>query len=535
MSSLQISYPFRLQLQTLSENKSLSLKKGPQREKISLEGFSIKLIKSGYALQPVIQADSDGIIRSLSLWIPLSESWHPLIKKEEKSGYSSFFLNNAKQEIMQIYMGSKDQGLLHIELCGKGKTAKITWLLDSRIKAGEDLVLKELHMSIQDNKIEPARYGLKEPSAENQGNGRFFTPGPRPSLELIRQDVKRLSEKKCTFDFYLFDYGAASAWGDWDKPASWIGDRMTEMADAVRPLGARAGIRLSPLTCARNSAFYKTGHHLLIGKGKPLKYRDSRGSQPLFPLDITRPEVRDHIDRALNYHVSRGFRVIHLDHLELLFSTGDWFDPGVTPQQRLQMLIDIIKPFSKQGVRFSQSGLPLVSQLEHFDVVFADLNQSWKGYSGLLNLAVCLKNPPLLSLGCLRFAPAGRNAGREERRRKIYHHTQNLLNGPALLADKTEDLDDELIEAWKRASEKKKTPLLPLDISEIGLKQNVLLLLNRQKMVAILNLDSKTRIVSIKEGTLSGGRGFSPSETTSLKSQELILKMFRESSHFFRI
>ena len=535
MSSSQISYPLRLQLQTLNEKKTLSLNKGPQRERVSLEGYQIKLARNGQTLQPVISADRDDTVRSLTLWLPLSGRWQPLIKKEVKEAYSTLLLKNDLFEFMQIYMGSGENGFLHMELCRQGKAVKVCWLLDCRIKKDEELSLNPLHINLQEKKAEPGRYGLKGTETAGLEKGRILSFGPKPSLEQVRRDISLFSKKKCTFDFYLFDYGAASSWGDWDRPAPWIGDRMAELAAAVRPLGALPGIRLSPLTCARNSEFYKNRRDLLLEKGRTLKIGDSHGSHTLHPLDITKPEVRSHVDSILNYHVSRGFRFIHLDHLGFLFDRGDWSDPAVPPRQRLRLLIDIIKPFKADGVRFSVSDIPLTSQLEHFDVVFSDLSVTWKGYADLLNLAICLKNPPLLSLGRLRFASPEHSRGRNGRKRDIFLHTQALLNGPALLADETECLNDDLLETWRKGTGKRNPALLPLDISEIGLTQDVLLLVNRQKMVAILNLANKTRIVSLKEGTLAGGKGFSPSDSTSLKSNELILKMHRESSHFFRI
>ncbi|MDC7222275.1 MAG: hypothetical protein PQJ60_00970 [Spirochaetales bacterium] len=532
MSSSQISYPVRLSLQTQEKNQVLSLKKGPQRETVDLEKYTIRLIKNNQTLQPTLIAEEEGVIRALTLWLPLNESWFPLFRRDDRTAYTTMLFKNAQNSVMQMNMDPQKSGVIRMELLGQGKTLKVTWLIDRTHSAGEELELTPLQMTLKEKKVEPVRYGLKEPAPVRFQRGRLFSCD-NPTLEKIRQDGDVLKKNRCTFDFYLLDYGTASEWGDWEKPAPAFGDNISGFADTARSLGALPGIRLSPLTCSRKSDCHKKERDLLLENAAPLKEKQGGKNRLLFPLDITKEDVRNHIDSSLNYYVSRGIKLIHLDHLAFLFTQADWSDGTLEPRQRLKLLIEILLPFKKRGVLFSASNMPLTGLMNQFDLLFSDLTDGWNGFSHQINLAISLRNPPPLSLGGLSFSRSGKMGDRKKR--KIFLHTQALLNGPALLADKTEDLDEELLESWKTWSAEKKPPLLPLEISEYGLVQDVLLLMNRQKMMAILNLDRKTRIISFKEGELAGSKGYSPSDTTSLKSRELILKMTRESSHYFRV
>jgi hypothetical protein len=534
MSSSQINYPVRLLLKGRDIRKALSLRKGPQRETVLLDGFNIRLVRNGSTLQPIIHSEEETRFRSLTLWIPLQERWTPLIRKEEKSAFTTLLLKNSQNSIMQICGEPHDRGVLLIGLTGRKRIVKIQWQMDCMLPAGEELALTPLHISRKDRRVEPLRYGLKSPVPADLRRGRFFSPGSTPSVEKVKEDVDRLLELKAAPDFYILDYGISAQWGDWTRPAAWVGDNPTPLYSKIKSLGALPGIRLSPLTCSRRSETYRSKRELLLEGGASFPIRCRGGKAWAYPLDITKEAVRRHIDEALNYHVSRGVRFIHLDHLDLLFGKGSWGDPTVDPRRRLHLLTDITEHYRKKGVRFSTSPLPLTGLLEKFDVLFAFLSREterisrrdWSRYTELINLALSLKNPPPLSLGGLHFS---------EKKNTLLAHTQALLNGPVVLADRTDDLNGEILASWNSLVRESAPPLLPLEISEIGLMQNVLLLTNRQKMITLLNLSHSTRIVSLKEGEPLGGKSLSPSDSTQLRSQELILRMKRESSHFFRI
>ncbi|MBN2628259.1 MAG: hypothetical protein JXA95_16465 [Spirochaetales bacterium] len=534
MSSSQINYPVRLLLKGRDSSKALSLGKGPQRETVILEGYNIRLVRNGNSLQPIIRGEEEIRFRSLTLWIPLQERWIPLIRKEERAAYTTLLLKNSQNSIMQICGEPHDRGVLLIRLTGRQRIVKIQWQMDCVLPAGEELPLTPVHIARKDRKVEPLRYGLKSPVPSDLKRGRFFPLGSSPSLEKVKEDVDRLQELKASPDFYILDYGLSAQWGDWTRPAPWVGDNPTPLYSKIKSLGALPGIRLSPLTCSRRSETFKNKKDFLLEGGGSLPVRYRGNEIRVYPLDITKEAVRRHIDETLNYHVSRGVRFIHLDQLELLFGKGTWADPGVDPRKRLHLLADIMEPYRRKGVRFSTNPLPLTGLLEKFDVLFAFLSretermsrQDWSRYTELINLALSLKNPPPLSLGGQIFS---------DKKNSLLAHTQSLLNGPAVLADKTEDLTPEILTSWNSLVRDNAQPLLPLEISEIGLMQNVLLLMNRQKMITLLNLSHSTRIVSLKEGEPLGGKSLSPSDSTQLRSQELILRMKRESSHFFRI
>ncbi|MDC7219164.1 MAG: hypothetical protein PQJ59_04435 [Spirochaetales bacterium] len=532
MSSSQLNYPVKLQLQTQEKKQTLSLKKGPQREKIDLDQFAVRLVRSGNSLQPHITADEDDTLHSLILTIPLGETWAPLFRKEDRSAHSSLLLLSENNSVMQINLSPREKGTVKFTLDEKGGALEILWDAPFPLKAKEELDLPEIQMTLRDKRVEPVRFGLRNPAGTNLNRGRLFSFTGRPDLEEIRRDVNVLSAGKNRFDFFLLDYGTASEWGDWDQPLPAFTEGINSLPGLVRPLGALAGVRLSPLTCSKKSEFYKNGKELLLGKGKTFKILSQPGNPILQPLDITKKAVQEHIDKSLNYYVSRGIKFIHLDHLDLLFSEAEW-ETAMEPQKRLKLLTDLMEPFKSRGVKFSTTPLPICEELDRFDVIFSGLDDPQTGFSDLMNLAVSLKNSPPLSLGKLILSDKGKN--REKKRRKIHLHSQSLLNGPFLLGDKTDDLDEGLLESWKIWATDRKDPLLPLEVSEYGLGQGVLLLMNRQKMTAILNLGRKTRVISLKEGELAGSRGYSPSETTSLKSRELILQMNRESSHYFRV
>jgi hypothetical protein len=533
MSNSQISYPVKLQLQTQEKTTLLSLSKGPQRETITLEEYNIRLVRSNNNLQPVITSSTEGNLRSLSLWIPLNDKYKPLFHEEEKVSFTTMLLKK-DANLLQIYRDPKCEEALRIELCAGGTQVKLTWLLDRAIQPDKDLPLGMVQIASEEKKTELIRYSLKNPSLSTLHTGRLFSSDSRLTLDEIRKDVKTLSEYKCSFNLYMLDYGTASEWGDWEQPSLSFGDNFTGFADAARSLRAIPGIRFSPLTCSRKSNLYKNHRELLLEKGNKITVTTGKGQVSLLPLDITQEEVRNHIDKALNFYVSRGIKFIHLDHLNTLFDQADWADSTLDPQMRLQLLIKIMAPFKKRGVRFSASGLPLMGELDQFNVIFGDLCDPWNSISDMLNMSICLRNPPPLSLGRL-YLKTDKKKKDSNKKEKLFLHTQTLLNGPAMLADKTEDLDKSLLESWKIWTAEKAVPLLPLELSEYGLAQDALLLMNRQKMTAILNLSKKTKVVRLKEGELAGSRGYSPSETTSLKSQELILEMSWESSHYFRV
>lgn len=535
MNSSQVNYPEKLVILGRKEKVSLSLNKGPQRREIALENYEVELLRNDRAIQPIIIPQEDGFIHSLTLTIPLTESWTPLIYKKQNQAYTTFLLRNEKAPtVLQIYQNPKNPGLVKYSL--RGKKLSIQWFIDKTVMRSERITLSSVHYKKQENQVEPARFTLKESLPGTLNKGRFFSFPKNPSPQNILDDVKNLSDKGLSFNFYLLDYGISPLWGDWTTISNLMKSKLPLVLGAIRNTGALPGIRLSPLTAGKKSQIYKEGE-LLLKKASPLPGVDEMGGA--YPLDITKEGVMKHFVETLEFYIQMGFKFFHLDNLDALWAVGEWEDSSKGPTRRFHLLTALLEGYKKRGIRFSTNTLPIQGGLEIFDFITAPLSQKkglsqkgWDDYSDLLALAITIKNPPLLSMGGLILTQS--KSKKENRQRDIISHSQSLLNGPAILADPAEDMTEREISQWGRLSQPKKK-VLPLEISDVGLSQNVLLLVNRKQRFALLNLTKSTKIILIKEGEFGDSRGLSPSQTTALKSQELILKMKRESSYVFQV
>jgi hypothetical protein len=540
MSSSQVNYPERIILKGRGINLSRNLKKGPNKEIVLLDSHRIQLKRNEHALQPILTTGLSAKIESLVLRIPLSEKWVPLIHNSYRQTYTSLFLNNSnKSTVLQICQNPKNSGLVRISLTPGGRSVTISWIIDRSMETQEELTLPTVHFSQNDNKITPMRYSFKERKAPPLNRGRLLTFSGNPAAQRVSKDIEETKKQGLSFDFYLLDYGTAPLWGDWMNLSTGIVDKMALMADEIRRKGMIPGICLAPLTAEKRSNAAQSS--LTLGKGTSRSIKVGGKKKHIMPLDITREEVRNTLRKTLDLYIQWGFKFFHFDHLDLILEEGSWQDETIGPLDRFRLLTRIMEPYRERGIIFSASSLPLMAGMEYFDVITPSMmeknchltQREWQSFSLILELAMNVKNPPLLSLGGLTFSNEKKKV--LCRHEKIYHNSQALLNGPAILAEDYELIDEITASQWKELAIDKRAPLLPLEYSSLGFSQNVLLLINRKKNVAIFNLSRKKKVVHLLEGELGDSRGLSPSQSTALKSSELILPMGAESSHLFQV
>jgi alpha-galactosidase len=231
--------------------------------------------------------------------------------------------------------------------------------------------------------------------AEGQGAGaRTGTPAGwcswyqyfhQVTAENVRSNLALLSEKHAELDIELIqvDDGYQSEVGDWLETNTKFPGSMKEIADDITARGKVAGIWLAPFTVTRRSSIFRRSKGWLIAskRGKPVLGGISVDWRSRFyGLDLTNPEVLEHLRDVFATLTGYGYRYFKLDFLATGMLEGKRYDQTLTRAEAFRKALEAIREAVGEKSILLAAGGPVMLGAGILDAqrVGPDVGPSWQ-------------------------------------------------------------------------------------------------------------------------------------------------------------
>lgn len=156
------------------------------------------------------------------------------------------------------------------------------------------------------------------------------------------------------FEVFQLDDGYQAAIGDWLATNDRFPSAIDDLAAAIAAEGRTPGIWLAPFLAAPDSRValdhpdWLAGHAGSGGAVRPLRgwWNPPWGGGDdgfMRALDTSNPEVLDHLEGVARDLVDAGFPYLKLDFTFAPSHDGIWFDPSMTPAQRVRAGYDAVR------------------------------------------------------------------------------------------------------------------------------------------------------------------------------------------------
>lgn len=164
------------------------------------------------------------------------------------------------------------------------------------------------------------------------------------------------------FDVFQLDDGYQAAIGDWLDTNERFPSGVAGVAGAIAAAGHVPGIWIAPFLAAPDSALARAhpdwmarGEH-----GEPLvgMWHEVWGGF-MWALDVTLPEVQDHLAAVAAGLVAAGYRYLKLDFTFSATVPGGYADPSRTPAERLRLGYEAVRRGAGDDVFVLGCGCPL--------------------------------------------------------------------------------------------------------------------------------------------------------------------------------
>lgn len=168
------------------------------------------------------------------------------------------------------------------------------------------------------------------------------------------------------FDVFQLDDGFQAAVGDWLITNEKFPSGVDGVAAAIDRAGFTPGIWLAPFITAPGSelamAHPEWMAHEVDDPTQPLigMFNDIWGGF-MYGLDVTRPDVLDHLEATARDLVSAGYRYLKLDFTFSAKVRGRYQDPARTPAERVRMAYEAVRRGAGDDVFLLGCGAPLGS------------------------------------------------------------------------------------------------------------------------------------------------------------------------------
>jgi alpha-galactosidase len=277
------------------------------------------------------------------------------------------------------------------------------------------------------------------------------------------------------FELFHMDDGYQSAVGDWLSPAPTFPDGTAQIASAVRAKGMKAGIWVAP--------FFALAHSQVAREHPDWVLRTERGrpvpgmlnilwdpQHPVRVLDITRPDVLEHLHRVFSDLRSQGFTFFKLDFLYSGTLPGERWNRSITSLSATRAALAVIRDAVGEESFLLGCGCPVEAAIGTVDATrsSADVTPAWReravtrGIGGdfeTLGTGVARRNVLARSFqhrvwfendpDCLfAYEPNNRLTAAESR---TLMQTNSLAGGPLMFATSADELDASQIAMLKSA------------------------------------------------------------------------------------
>ncbi len=248
------------------------------------------------------------------------------------------------------------------------------------------------------------------------------------------------------FDVVQLDDGFQSEIGDWLITNEKFPSGLAGVAESISAAGFRPGLWIAPFGVALNSRL-AAEHPDWIAKdpsGEPLigMFGPHWGGF-VHTLDVTNPEVLDHLESLARELVRLGFTYLKLDFTYSPGFDGIWADRSMTPAQRVRAGFDAIRRGAGEDTFILGCGAPLGACIGVVDGmrIGSDVAPFWA------------PKPELWPyVGYEQTIPSTKNAWRNTLTR-AHQHRRLWLNDPDCVMLRTSDteLTPEQVRAWALA------------------------------------------------------------------------------------
>jgi alpha-galactosidase len=248
------------------------------------------------------------------------------------------------------------------------------------------------------------------------------------------------------FDVVQLDDGFQSEIGDWLVTNEKFPSGLKGIADSIAAAGFRPGLWIAPFGVSLNSRLAHE-HPEWIAKdfsGEPLigMFGPHWGGF-VHTLDVTNPEVLEHLESLARELVQLGFSYLKLDFTYSPGFDGIWADRSMTPAQRVRAGFDAIRRGAGEDAFILGCGAPLGACIGVVDGmrIGSDVAPFWA------------PKPELWPyVGYEQTIPSTKNAWRNTLTR-AHQHRRLWLNDPDCVMLRTSDteLTPEQVRAWALA------------------------------------------------------------------------------------
>ncbi len=185
------------------------------------------------------------------------------------------------------------------------------------------------------------------------------------SEKAVRENLDAVDVRKPGWSVFVLDDGYQTAVGDWLSVNEKFPGGLKSLADAIRERSMTPGIWSAPFSALDRSRLFREHPDWTLkdDQGRPVR----AGWNPMwnafgsfYAMDATHPGFRDYLRRVIQIFVHEwGFRYLKLDFLYSTALHGHAYDPSVSPAERLQSGLQLIRETAGNDVFLLGCGCPL--------------------------------------------------------------------------------------------------------------------------------------------------------------------------------
>lgn len=217
----------------------------------------------------------------------------------------------------------------------------------------------------------------------------YYHQGNKVDEKYILEQLQTLDKLPGKLDINYIQIDAGySPWGDWLETGEPFSSGMGFIVNEIKKRGMRAGIWIAPFVASPRSKLFKEHNEWFLKDGSKKDF-EARFTSPidflpflqLRALDVTHPQVQNHLDKIIRQFVDWGFEFIKTDFTyPVCFSTN--YHTTMTRAQALRLGFEVIRKAAGNKVHLMSSLTqisPLVGLVDSARVGLDTLNPFVRG------------------------------------------------------------------------------------------------------------------------------------------------------------
>jgi alpha-galactosidase len=214
----------------------------------------------------------------------------------------------------------------------------------------------------------------------------YFTEVTETDMD---ENLAAIIEREVPVDVVQLDDGYQAEIGDWLDLSNRF-ESLPRMVDHIRGRGLRAGIWIAPFLVGSQSRCAAEHPDWLVRDSNGLPVQALRNwGQDTYPLDITHPEVREHLARVFGWFTEIGIDLFKIDFVYAAALAGRRHDEHLTDEQVYRDGLDQVRAAIGPDAYLLGCGAPLLPSVGKVDGmrVSADTGPQWAPEHGDMSLA----------------------------------------------------------------------------------------------------------------------------------------------------